>query len=45
MTVEGECLFEQRRRHPDDGGEQQVLRLPTQLRAIPNGGNFVYHQA
>ena len=40
MTMEGECLFQQRGRHPDDGSEQQVLRLPTQLGAIPNGEHF-----
>ena len=27
----------QRGREPDDGGEQQVLRLSSQLRAVPNG--------
>ena len=44
MTVEGECLFQQRGRHPDDGSEQQVLRLPTQLRAIPNGEHLFDRQ-
>ena len=27
----------QRGREPDDGGEQQVLRLSSQLRAVPYG--------
>ena len=44
MRVEGESLFQQRGRHPDDGSEQQVLRLPTQLRAIPNSEHLVYRQ-
>ena len=33
----------QRGREPDDGGEQQVLRLSSQLGAVPNGDRRLHH--